>query len=144
MNNQPIILEEILEAPVLKVWKAITEITEIKKWYFDLEEFKPEVGFIFKFFGGPSPEKQYLHVCEITDIVPGEKLTYSWRYEGYAGKSFVTFELIKHGNKTLLKLIHKGIDTFPKDNPDLAIENFIEGWNQIVNISLKKYLELNK
>ncbi|HSH18897.1 MAG TPA: hypothetical protein VLA03_00500 [Draconibacterium sp.] len=30
-------------------WKAITVKEEMKKWYFDLEEFIPEVGFEFSF-----------------------------------------------------------------------------------------------
>jgi uncharacterized protein YndB with AHSA1/START domain len=144
MNDHPIFLEQIFDVPVSKVWKAITDKNEMKKWYFDLAEFKAEPGFKFQFSGGPSPEKQYLHLCEITEVIPEKKLTYSWRYEGYTGISYVTFELIKQENKTLLKFTHRGIETFPKENPDLAVGNFVEGWKQIVNISLKKYLELNK
>jgi hypothetical protein len=34
-----------------------------------------------------------------------------------------------------------GIETFPKDNPDLAKKNFIAGWDHIINISLKDYLQ---
>ena len=141
MENQTIELEQLLNASVRKVWKAITDKDEMKQWYFDLAAFKPEVGFKFKFWGGPSPEKQYLHLCEITEVIPLKKLTYSWRYDGYPGKSFVTFELHEQGNKTLVKLIHKGIGTFASENPDFAIHNFEEGWDEIINKSLKEYLE---
>jgi Activator of Hsp90 ATPase homolog 1-like protein len=68
-------------------------------------------------------------------------LTYSWRYSGYEGISYVTFELLKKGKKTLLTLTHKGIETFPKDNIDFAIHNFEAGWNDIISNSLKNYLE---
>jgi uncharacterized protein YndB with AHSA1/START domain len=34
------------------VWLALTEKDLIKQWYFDLPEFRPEVGFIFEFTGG--------------------------------------------------------------------------------------------
>jgi uncharacterized protein YndB with AHSA1/START domain len=112
----------------------------MKQWYFDLPEFKPEVGFSFDFMGGPD-HKQYKHLCTITEVVPGKKLTYSWRYEGYEGNSFVTFELFAEGNKTRLKLTHEGLETFPASNPDLAKENFAQGWTHIVGISLKDYVE---
>ncbi len=144
MDHQPIVLERLFNAPASKVWKAITDKNEMKNWYFDLAEFKPETGFKFQFTGGPSPDRQYLHLCEITEVIPEKKLTYSWRYEGYAGNSFVTFELFEQENNTLLKLTHKGIETFPVENPDFAIGNFVEGWNDIIHKSLKEYLEPSK
>ena len=129
------------DAPVGKVWKALTDNNEMKKWYFDLAEFKPEVGFKFEFTGGPDDGVQYLHLCEITEVIADRKLTYSWRYEGYEGKSFVTFELSPQNEKTLLTLTHRGLESFPQGNPDFASNNFNEGWNHILNISLKNYLE---
>lgn len=141
MYSKPILLERLFNAPVEKVWKALTDKNEMKIWYFDLKEFKPEVGFKFNFTGGPSPERQYLHLCEITEVIPQKKLTHTWRYDGYPGNSILTFEISAQGNKTLLKLIHKDLETFPADNPDFAKKNFEEGWNSIINDSLKNYLE---
>lgn len=138
MENKPIIVERVFNAHVSKVWKAITDKAEIKDWYFDLADFKPQVGFKFQFMGG-TEENQYLHLCEITDVVPEKKLTYSWRYDGYEGNSFVTFELFEEGNQTRLKLTHRGLESFP-DNPDFAKSNFEDGWDQIINTSLKNYL----
>lgn len=140
MENQPIIVERIFNAPVSKTWTAITDKNEMKSWYFDLAEFKPEVGFKFEFIGGP-PEVEYRHLCEVTEVILQKKITYSWRYHGYAGISFVTFELFEQGQQTLLKLSHSGIESFPNENTDFVIGNFIEGWNQIINTSLKVYLE---
>lgn len=142
MNNQPIVIERTFDAPVAKVWRAITDKDEMKKWYFDLAEFKAEVGFRFEFTGGEEGGKQFLHLCEITEVVPEKKLTYSWRYDGYAGNSFVTFELFeKENSKTLLRLTHEGVETFPNETDDFAKENFVKGWTHIINISLKDYLE---
>ncbi len=141
MENQPIIVERTLNAPIAKVWKAITDKDEMKIWYFDLAEFKAEVGFKFQFMGGDTEGKQYLHLCEITEVIPEKKLTYSWRYDGYVGNSFVSFELSEQENKTLLKLTHEGLETFPNENPDFAKGNFAEGWNYILNTALKDYLE---
>lgn len=139
MNNEPFVIERTYNAPISKVWQAITDRDEMSKWYFDLAAFKPEVGFEFSFSGGP-PEKSYLHLCKVTDVIVGKKIAYSWRYDGYSGNSIVTFELFEEGNKTKVKLTHEGLDTFP-DNPDFAKKNFAEGWNHIIGKSLKEYLE---
>lgn len=142
MTTLPFIIERTFAAPVEMVWKAITEKDLMKQWYFDLPEFKIEVGFRFQFTGGPSPDKQYLHVCEITEVIPGRKLAHSWRYDGYEGNSFVTFELFAEGDKTKLKLTHEGLETFPAANyPDFAKENFVAGWTSIIGTSLKEFLE---
>lgn len=140
-ESQPIIVERVFSTSVDALWRALTDNDEMKKWYFDLPEFKAEVGFTFTFTGGPSPERQYVHLCEVTEVVPGRKLSYSWRYEGYTGNSIVCFEITPVEDKTLLKLTHSGLHTFPSDNPDLAKHNFEAGWNSIVNESLLGYVE---
>ena len=140
MTTEPFVIERTYDAPVAAVWEAITNRDKMSQWYFDLKEFRPEVGFEFRFYGGP-PHKQYLHICEVKEGVTGKKLTYSWRYDGYKGLSFVTFELFDEGGKTRVKLTHEGLETFPESNPDLAKKNFAEGWTAIIGTSLKEYLE---
>lgn len=142
MKNEPIVMERVLNASLSAVWKAITDKNQMKQWYFDLEEFKPEVGFEFQFEGGKDG-KSYLHLCKVTEVIPEKKLTYSWRYDGYTGNSFVTFELFPEGDKTRLKLTHEGLETFPVENRDLAKENFVEGWTAIIGTSLREFVEKN-
>lgn len=137
---KPVVKEVVLNAPIVKVWKAITNKNDMKQWYFDLETFRPEVGFEFQFYGGKD-EKQYLHLCQITEVIPARKLAYSWRYEGNPGNSMVTFELFPDGINTKLRLTHKGLESFGSDNPDLAKENFVDGWNTIIGKSIKKFVE---
>lgn len=138
---QPIIVEQEYNASPDKVWNALTDSDEMRNWYFDLPEFKPEVSFNFQFTGGPDDGVQYLHLCEVTEVVPGKKLTYSWRYDGYEGNSFVTFELFGEGDKTRLKLTHMGLESFPQENKDFAVTNFEKGWDDIIHKNLKDYLE---
>jgi uncharacterized protein YndB with AHSA1/START domain len=139
IKTEPFVIERTYNAPVDKVWQAITDKNKMKQWYFDLEEFKPEVGFEFRFYGG-TEEKQYLHICKITEVIHGKKLTHTWKYDGYPGQSFVTFELFAEGDKTRLKLTHAGLETFPSE-PDFARTNFEMGWTDIIGRSLKEYLE---
>ena len=139
--KEPFVIERTYNAPADLVWKAITQKELMKQWYFDLKEFKPEAGFVFEFTGGPSPDRQYLHHCEILEVVPGKKLKHTWEYKGYEGKSFVTFELFPEGNQTRVKLTHEGLETFPANNPDFAQGNFAEGWTMIIGTSLKEFVE---
>ncbi|HXS36579.1 MAG TPA: SRPBCC domain-containing protein [Flavipsychrobacter sp.] len=139
-KTEPIIVERVFNAPIARVWQAITDKDKMKEWYFNIDAFEPKVGFKFQFIGG-SDSKKYTHLCEITEVIPEKKLTYSWRYKDYEGNSSVTFELFADGDKTRLKLTHTGLETFPQDTPDFARKSFAAGWDYIVNTSLKNYLE---
>ena len=141
MNTQPIIVEQEYHAPVAKVWRALTDADEMRNWYFDLPEFNAKQGFNFQFTGGPADGVQYLHLCEVIEAVPEKKLTYSWRYDGYEGNSFVSFELFPQGETTRLKLTHIGLESFPQDNPDFAAANFEKGWDDIIRRSLREYVD---
>jgi uncharacterized protein YndB with AHSA1/START domain len=139
-QNQPIVLERIFNATVNEVWQAITDKDKMKEWYFDIKEFKAEVGFAFQFTAGDE-NRQYLHLCKVTEVIPQKKLSYTWKYDYDPGISIVTFELFQEGDKTRLKLTHAGLDNFSKDHPELGKQNFVQGWNDIIHTNLKKYLE---
>lgn len=141
MKNSSFIIERVLNAPVNIVWNAITDKTAMKKWYFDLSEFKPEEGFEFSFPGQGHKGEQYIHHCKITEVVKEKKLVYSWQYEGFPGKSFVHFELFAEGNNTRIKLTHEGLETFPQNNPDFAKESFASGWTELIGTLLRNFVE---
>jgi len=141
METQPVVIEKILNASIQKVWEALTVKEKMKEWYFDLATFKPEVGFEFQFYGG-TDEKKYLHICRITQVIPQKILSYTWSYENVPVETLVTFELFEEaGNRTKIRLTHLGIENFPKENPDFAKNNFVEGWTYFINTSLKDYVE---
>jgi uncharacterized protein YndB with AHSA1/START domain len=140
MKDKPVIVERTFDAPAEKVWRTITDKNEMKRWQFNIDDFKPEVGFEFRFQAG-AEGRTYLHICKITDVVVGKKLAYSWRFDGYEGTSFVTFDLSTVGAKTKLKLTHTGLATFSPPNPDFARNNFAEGWSQILDTEIRKSLQ---
>ena len=145
MKQQAFTLERTFDAPIHILWEALTNKAEMKKWYFDLAEFKAELNFEFQFTGGHEDGIQYVHLCKVTEVIPDTKITYSWRYDGYPGISYVTFELFAKGEQTQLILTHAGLESFDQANPDFAAKNFAEGWNQIINSSLLNYIgELQK
>jgi uncharacterized protein YndB with AHSA1/START domain len=141
-TREAVVIERTFNAPVARVWKALTDADEMRVWYFDLKEFKPEVGFEFEFTVEHEGTK-YHHLCKITEVISHKKIAYTWRYAGEEGNSLVTFELFADGSKTRLKLTHEGLETFPK-LPAYAKTNFEKGWTEIIGSSLKQYVEENK
>jgi uncharacterized protein YndB with AHSA1/START domain len=140
--TEAIIMERTFDAPVARVWKALTDVDQMREWYFDLKEFKPQVGFEFEFVVEHEGHS-YHHLCRVTDVVSEKKIAYTWCYKGEPGDSLVTFELFPDGNKTRLKLTHTGIETFPK-TPAYARKNFEAGWTAIIGLELKQFVERSK
>ncbi len=135
---EAVVIERTFNAPIARVWKALTDVEEMRQWYFDLKEFTPEVGFEFEFVVEHEGMK-YHHLCKVTEVIPQKKIAYTWRYKGEPGDSLVTFELSADGNKTKLRLTHEGLETFPK-TPAYARKNFEAGWTGI-GTELEQFLE---
>ena len=136
---EALVLERTFNAPLARVWKALTDVEQMREWYFDLKEFKPEVGFEFGFVV-EHEGNTYHHLCKVTEVIPQKKIAYTWRYKGEVGDSLVTFELFGERDRTRLKLTHSGIETFPK-TPAYARKNFEAGWTEIVGSELKRFVE---
>ena len=48
---EAIIMERTFDAPVAKSLEGAHRCDQMRQWYFDLKEFKPEIGFEFEFRG---------------------------------------------------------------------------------------------
>ena len=105
----PVIVEKLINAPASTVWQALTDEAQMRKWYFDVSAFKPLVGFEFT-FEGRNGDMVYHHLCRVTEVVPLQRLAYSWRYQGYPGDSLVTIRALRReGGATRVKLTHTGL-----------------------------------
>jgi uncharacterized protein YndB with AHSA1/START domain len=134
-----VVVERTLNAPIARVWEAITNVDQMRQWYFDLKDFKAELGFQFDFVV-EHEGSTYHHLCEVTEVVPQKKIAYTWRYKGEPGDSLVTFELVPEGDQTRLKVTHTGIETFPR-TLRYARERFEQGWVAIIGSELKQFVE---
>ncbi len=141
MSDKSFVIERTYNAPVEKVWNALTVKDEMKEWYFKLDEFRPEPGFEFSFAGQGHKGEKYIHRCKVLEVVKHKKLSYSWTYQDYPGYSVVTFELFDEGGNTRLVLTHAGLETFVQDNADFASESFAAGWTELMGKLLKQYVE---
>ncbi|MBB2151608.1 SRPBCC family protein [Pedobacter gandavensis] len=140
MKTAALELEYLLDATVSKVWEALTKNALMEKWYFNLAEFKPEIGFEFQFYGSKD-DTRYLHLCKVTEVIPEKKLSYTWKYDQFPGETTVSFMLFDIEGKTRLKLSHSGIESFGTENPDLSRASFEQGWTYILGTSLKNFIE---
>ena len=73
MKQEPFVIERTYNAPVSKVWKAISDKTQMKEWYFDVSDFKPRVGFEFQ-FTGENEGKIFVHLCKVVEVENEKKI----------------------------------------------------------------------
>jgi uncharacterized protein YndB with AHSA1/START domain len=140
--DQKIVMSRVFNASRERLWQALTDLDQMKQWYFEqLDAFKPEVGFQTQ-FNVHWEGTDYMHVWKVTEVVPGKKITYSWKYAGVPGESFVTFELSPEGTQTRLTLTHEGLETFqPDKHPHYARKNFVGGWTHFMDSALPEFIE---
>jgi uncharacterized protein YndB with AHSA1/START domain len=138
--NKPVIVEEHYAVGADMIWKALTDPREMKQWYFDIPDFKAEKGHQFSFEAGDG-KKMFVHRCEVTEVNPGKKIAYTWRYDFDPANTLVSFELFPEKQGTLVRITHEGLDDFDPGNTDLARENFVKGWTGFLKTNLRNYLE---
>ncbi|NNF20291.1 MAG: SRPBCC domain-containing protein [Flavobacteriaceae bacterium] len=138
---KPIVVSQILEAPKDKIWAAITEREEMVQWYFEqIREFRPVKGFSTA-FDVESGGRVFRHQWEVTEVVPGERITYSWDYPDYPGEGLVSFELEEKEEGTLIRVLNWGIETFPQEIPEFSRESCKAGWEYFIQGRLREYVE---
>jgi uncharacterized protein YndB with AHSA1/START domain len=142
VKTEPIIVQRIYNAPIEKVWHAITGLEQMRQWYFpSLIEFEPEIGFE-TVFDVESGGKIFPHIWKVKEVIRGKKISYEWKFGGYPGDSLVSFELFNEDGKTRIVLTHNQVETFRGDlHPDLAKQNFVQGWTHFIGTALKEFVE---
>ena len=139
-TNTPIVVEQTFQVSKETMWSAITELNQMRQWFFDnLEAFEPRIGFETKFVI-ENEGRTFPHLWRIIEVEPCKKITYNWKYEGYAGDSEVTFELNEQENGTTLKLTQQVFISFPQNIPEFTRESCLGGWNYFIKQQLKNYL----
>lgn len=112
------------------VWDYLTRPELIEQWLMR-SDFKPEVGHRFMFWTKPLPQFSFDGniYCEVLEVVPFKKLSYTWR--GGASKdeinldSVVVWTLTEKEGGTELHLVHSGFNTDVNPGMFMAMN---EGW----------------
>ena len=141
IDEDPVIVEETFNLPAAKVWEAITDHSQMIQWYFDnIPGFKPEIGFETQFII-ENEGRTFPHMWKVTEAIPNKSITYTWRFEGYPGDSYVTFDLSEEGSQTKLRLTVTVLEDFPDEIPEFRRESCLGGWNYFINNRLKEFLK---
>ena len=139
-KNEPLVVEKQLEASVETVWEAITETNKMKEWFFEqIENFEPVVGFETNFVV-KSGDRIFSHLWKITQVIHEHKIVYNWKYDGYVGDSFVTFQLKPLNSGTHIRVITSIVEDFIDDIPEFQPESCITGWEYFLE-RLNLYLQ---
>jgi hypothetical protein len=68
-DEAPIVVEQNFDRSVSDVWNAITDVGEMRGWFFDnIPDFKAEVGFRTQFLV-ESTDRSLLHLWEVTEVI---------------------------------------------------------------------------
>jgi uncharacterized protein YndB with AHSA1/START domain len=127
--------EWVYEQSPNEVWEYLTQAELIALWLMP-NNFKPMPGYEFQFQAKPIPSLGLdgIFHCRILEIIPFQKLTYTWK--GGPGNGVFTFDTVvewtleKSGNGTKLFLKHTG---FKESN--LAIFTAMtDGWKKQIQL----------
>lgn len=140
VKHAPIVVTQEIKATLKDTWRALTDLYELRNWYFYLDEFKPDIGYSFHFMGGDETT-QYVHLCEITKVVEHKLLEHTWKYKDYVGESLVKFEIAASRGHTIVTVTHSGVESFAVNGKNFSRESFQKGWQQIIGTQLREYLE---
>jgi uncharacterized protein YndB with AHSA1/START domain len=127
-NLQDITQTVVYNAPIEKVWNAVSTSEGIAAWFMP-NDFQPEVGHEFHLQSpfGPSP-------CKVIQLEPPHRLSFTWDTDGW----IITFLLKEMEGKTEFTLIHGGWkqpDTIlPKANEKASVirDRMNHGWIKII------------
>ncbi|MBD2868165.1 SRPBCC family protein [Paenibacillus arenilitoris] len=134
-NTLPDIRQTVqLNAPIRKVWDAVSTAEGIAAWFMP-NNFEPVEGHEFELNAGPFG----MSPCKVTAIDPPNRLSFTW------GKDWtLTFELAEKAGGTEFTLIHSGWseDTVTEFQESHAIvrDRMNHGWVGIV-AKLKQMIE---
>lgn len=140
-TNPPIKVKATYNATKKTVWQALTQLDQMQKWYFEqLQSFQPKVGFKTQFLIALD-ERKYTHLWKITEVIPNQKIAYSWKYEECEGEGLVIFELVENDGRTTLNFTNEIIKDFPDDRPEFTRESAQGGWDYFLIERLKPFVE---
>lgn len=120
-----------INAPVEKVWHALTNSKDIDSWGGGSAKMDDKVGTKFSLWDGSIWGKNI-------EVKENGKLVQEWFSENEIvdKPSIVTFVLSKEEKGTKLDLIHK-------DVPDGAVKDIDDGWKSYYLEPLKEFVEKN-
>jgi len=137
LDTQHILVEEVFPHAAEILWKTLTSGELMGRWLMmQPTGYEAVPGNHFTYQTTPAGAWDGVIQCEVLEVRPNERLSYSWRggHEGnteYGSRldTVVTFTLAKVEGGTRLRVVHSGFIT-PKN--DSAYKNMSGGWKKVI------------
>ena len=126
----------VLNAPIEKVWKAVSTSEGIEAWWM-ASTFEPVLGHEFVLHAGPYGDSP----CKVTELDPPNRLGFDWGKDWHLA---IELKQLEDG-KTEFTLIHSGWDAekvteFGQSHTQ--IRGIMDGgWEKIVKVKLPEVIE---
>jgi uncharacterized protein YndB with AHSA1/START domain len=131
MATRSLIVEREMPHPPEKIWRALTQGPLIAEWLMR-NDFEPIVGHKFNFRAAPVHGWNGVTDCEVLEIIPLQRLTYSWNASGEQApdglKTIVTWTLTRCEKGTHVRMEQSGFR--PQD--DAGYRGMGGGWPRIL------------
>jgi uncharacterized protein YndB with AHSA1/START domain len=113
-QTQAITFEFDLPHAPEKVWRALTDPALLSEWLLPVLDLKLEPGAAFTLKTDPHPGWDGTVDCQLVEIEPPRKLSYTWRVPFL--DTVVTFTLTPTASGTRLQLVQSGFKPDQKQN----------------------------
>jgi uncharacterized protein YndB with AHSA1/START domain len=131
----------LINAPVSKVWKALTDPRELEKWMLMTTDFSAEKGKKFIFCtNDPGENWDGVFDCRVEEVVENKRLVYTWNASFINADTLVTIVLKKSNGKTEVTLTHTGWEKLGA-NQEQTRNSHSEGWDIRFVGKLKEIIE---
>ncbi len=140
--DQPIIITHSYPSCTSEqLWHALTNISEMKQWYFEaIPDFKPEVGFYTSFLL-TNEGRDFTHQFKVLEVVEGQMIKYTFNFAEYDGDGYVQFDLKPSADECTLTLTSVVTKPYPSDIPEFKRESGVAGWNYFLKDRLDDYMQ---
>jgi uncharacterized protein YndB with AHSA1/START domain len=136
LDTQDIVVEDVFPHAPETIWRTLTSGELIGRWLMKPTGFAPVKGTRFTFQTTPAGAWDGVIHCEVLDVTPNVRLSYSWQGGHDANAQYgsrldtiVTLTLARVDGGTRLRVVHSGFVT-PKN--DSAFKTMGEGWKKVV------------
>ena len=98
-------VDKLYPHPRAKVWRALTDARVLSEWLMP-NDFEPRIGHRFTFRTDPAPGFDGIVHCEVRELTPQQRLTFTW--VGGPIDTVVTFTLEDADGGTRLRMRQEG------------------------------------
>ena len=135
-GTQEIVFDEVFPHTPAAIWRVLTTGELINRWLMAQKGFVPVKGNHFSFQTPPDGEWDGVIHCEVLEVVPNERLVYTWKsgHESngvYVSRldTVVTWTLARNDGGTRLRIVHSGF-IMPRNMS--TFQNINAGWPKVV------------